>query len=81
MNKLTRRRMFRLCMAAPLAVRQSFGSSRRPSNKAIDWSRLVVSATIERKPDPATLGGWGYAIALFLYGTYLIYQRTGDQPC
>lgn len=41
-----------------------------------DWSRSVVDSTMARS-SPTSLG-LGYAHALFLYGTYLVYQRTQD---
>lgn len=49
------------------------------SRSELDWSRAVVDTTMQRYPDPAKLGKWGYAVAFFLYGTYLTYQRTRDQ--
>jgi unsaturated rhamnogalacturonyl hydrolase len=74
MTGLTRRQMMRLVAAAPLATRLALAA---PTDTT-DWSCLVIAATMEHKPDPATLGGWGYAISLFLYGMYLTYKRTGD---
>lgn len=41
-----------------------------------DWSTAVVDSTMKRFPDPTKLGGWGYQVGLFLYGTDLVYQRT-----
>ncbi|MFD0447858.1 glycoside hydrolase family 88 protein [Streptomyces indonesiensis] len=43
-----------------------------------DWSRAVVDSTIARKPDPTTLGGWGYTQGLFLLGAYRVYQRVKE---
>lgn len=45
---------------------------------APDWSRAVVESTMRRYPTPAELGSWGYAKALFLFGEYLVWKRTGD---
>jgi unsaturated rhamnogalacturonyl hydrolase len=42
-----------------------------------DWSLAMVESTMARFT-PATIGGWSYPIALYLYGQYLLYQRTGD---
>jgi unsaturated rhamnogalacturonyl hydrolase len=42
-----------------------------------DWSVAVVESTM-RRTTPARLGGWGYTQGLYLYGQYLVYQRTGD---
>jgi unsaturated rhamnogalacturonyl hydrolase len=33
---------------------------------------------MKRYPNPADLGSWGYAKALFLFGEYLVWKRTGD---
>jgi len=41
-----------------------------------DWSTAVVDSTIARRP--ATSLGLGYTDALFLHGTYLVYQRTRE---
>jgi rhamnogalacturonyl hydrolase YesR len=40
-----------------------------------DWSTAVVDSTMTRFT-PGTLGGWGYTRGLYLYGQYLVYQRT-----
>src|SRR5262249_12916418 len=37
-----------------------------------------VESTMKRYPDPASLGSWGYAKSLFLFGEYLVWKRTGD---
>ena len=34
---------------------------------------------MKRTPDPATLGRWQYPQALYLWGTYQLWQRTKDQ--
>jgi unsaturated rhamnogalacturonyl hydrolase len=44
----------------------------------VDWSRAVVDSTMKRYPNPSDLGSWGYAKALFLFGEYLVWKRTGD---
>jgi unsaturated rhamnogalacturonyl hydrolase len=44
-----------------------------------DWSRLMVDTTMRRTPDPKNLGGWGYAVSLYLYGQFLVYKRTGEK--
>src|SRR5260370_22559295 len=41
----------------------------------VDWSKAVVEATMKLNPD---LGSWGYAKALYLFGQYLVWKRTGD---
>jgi unsaturated rhamnogalacturonyl hydrolase len=46
--------------------------------QAGDWSKAVVDSTMKRYPNPADLGTWGYAKALYLFGEYLVWKRTGD---
>jgi unsaturated rhamnogalacturonyl hydrolase len=46
---------------------------------SLDWSQGVIATTMHRKPDPRDLGGWGYAVSLYLYGQYLFYLRTRDK--
>jgi unsaturated rhamnogalacturonyl hydrolase len=42
-----------------------------------DWSVAMVESTMTRFT-PTTIGGWSYPIGLYLYGEYLVYQRTHD---
>jgi hypothetical protein len=42
-----------------------------------DWSVAMVESTITRFT-PGTSGGWSYQVGLYLYGQYLVYQRTHD---
>src|SRR5947199_107319 len=44
---------------------------------APDWSVSVVKSTTGTTT-PSTIGGWSYPVALYLYGQYLVYQRTHD---
>jgi unsaturated rhamnogalacturonyl hydrolase len=44
---------------------------------ANDWSVAMVESTMARFT-PSTIGGWSYPIGLYLYGQYLVYQRTHD---
>jgi len=79
-NFINRRDVLRMLAAVPLAGSALCHASQQPQAAAgTDWSKAVVDATMKRIPDPSKLGGWGYAISLFLYGTYLLYKRTGDQ--
>jgi len=79
MTQYSRRDAVRLLALTPLlsAVRSPLAFSQAPA--ATDWSQAVIAANTDRTPDPAKLGGWGYAISLYLYGTYLVYKRTGDR--
>jgi unsaturated rhamnogalacturonyl hydrolase len=47
------------------------------TNTPVDWSVAVVDSTMTRYT-PATVGDWVYTRALYLYGQYLVYERTHD---
>ncbi|HEY4381874.1 MAG TPA: glycoside hydrolase family 88 protein [Acidobacteriaceae bacterium] len=85
MNRLTRRNIVKLCIALPLSPRIATAGSWFRNEKptategSFDWSKGVVANAMRRQPDPAKLGRWGYAIALYLYGQYLVYLRTSDK--
>jgi unsaturated rhamnogalacturonyl hydrolase len=49
-----------------------------PSPSSTDWSRKVVDSTLARYPSANDIGGWSYPVALYLYGQYLVYKRTGN---
>ncbi|MEW2084014.1 glycoside hydrolase family 88 protein [Streptomyces sp. NPDC005283] len=44
---------------------------------ATDWSVAMVESTMARY-SPSAVGGWSYPVGLYLYGQYLVYQRTHD---
>jgi len=46
--------------------------------RRVDWSKELVESTMKRYPTAKDLGSWGYAKSLFLYGEYLVWQRTKD---
>src|SRR6266542_5570396 len=48
------------------------------SNEANDWSKAMVESTMKRYPTATDLGSWGYAKSLYLWGQYLVWQRTRD---
>jgi unsaturated rhamnogalacturonyl hydrolase len=90
MNSIkTRREIFPLLAAAPLlagglmrsaAAEAPFAQTAMPSTQAVtDWSKALCDATMQRTADPTKLGGWGYAISLYLYGQFLVYKRTGEK--
>lgn len=62
----------------PASFSSSIASPLGASPSQFDWSRALIATTMQRYPDPASLGKWGYAVAFFLYGVYLVYQRTHD---
>jgi unsaturated rhamnogalacturonyl hydrolase len=43
-----------------------------------DWGVAMVESTMARYT-PDTIGGWSYPVALYMYGQYEIYLRTGDR--
>jgi unsaturated rhamnogalacturonyl hydrolase len=88
MKNFTRRYAIHLLTRAPLASsvilsgslgRAMMALPTQQLENSVDWSKGVVDTTMSRFPDPKTLGGWGYAISLYLYGQYLVYKRTGEQ--
>lgn len=42
-----------------------------------DWSVAMVESTMARY-SPSSIGGWSYPVGLYLYGQYLVHQRTHD---
>ena len=60
---------------APAAIAAVRSDAATAVKAPTDWSTAVVDSEMARK-SPSTLGGWGYTEGLFLYGTYLVYQRT-----
>ncbi len=48
-----------------------------PEPPTRDWSDEMIRSTMQRYT-PSTIGGWSYPIALYLYGQYHVYLRTGD---
>lgn len=67
-----------ICTAlAPPNDATAAGSSMR-AERATDWSVAVVDSTLAHYT-PDTIGGWSYPVGLYLYGQYLVYQRTHQQ--
>jgi len=62
-------------VTAPTAIAAVRTGAAAAPKAPVDWSTAVVDSEMARK-SPSTLGGWGYTQGLFLYGTYLVYQRT-----
>jgi unsaturated rhamnogalacturonyl hydrolase len=78
-----------LAVLSSQAIAQGANKENSPSSTAssgavgeaatkVDWSRALVESTMKRYPDPATLGRWQYPQALYLWGQYLLWQRTKD---
>lgn len=63
-------------LAAIAARAQAITPAQRAANLA--WSQRMVDSTMARYPDPAKLGPWGYQQGFYLYGQYLVYERTGN---
>ena len=49
----------------------------KPAAAATDWGKALVDSTMARFPDARSLP-WRYPRALFLYGQYQLYLRTGN---
>lgn len=83
MTLYTRRRAVQLlslfgagsAIGSSIALRAQSAQSKAP----VDSSLAIIDTMMSRTPDPVGLGGWGYAVSLFLYGTYLVYERTKEQ--
>src|SRR5215510_2247030 len=58
-----------------LALAKGTSTKNKPST---DWSRAMVESTMKRYPTAKDLGTWGYAKSLYLWGQYLVWQRTKD---
>jgi len=81
---LNRRDALKLCLSVPFLPRVAAAASWLPGSESkhtekVDWSQAVISNAMHQHPDPATLGKWGYQPALYLFGQYLVYKRTGDK--
>jgi unsaturated rhamnogalacturonyl hydrolase len=85
--KQTRRNVVRMLTLAPLfggallrdsLAEKALSAIYTDQSPDTDWSKAVVDSTIFRYPQPESLGGWGYAVSLYLYGQYLVYKRTGQ---
>ncbi len=82
MSHYTRRQTLRLLSTATFAAAvapRAFALPTPDTAAPTDWSQALVDASMAHIPEPPKLGGWGYAVSLFLYGTYLLYKRTGNQ--
>src|SRR6202000_3525566 len=82
MKDLTRREILPILAAIPFL--RSGNLSCLPASAAnsvapTDWSKVLVDSTLHRYPDAKNLGNWGYAVSLYLYGQYLLYQRTRNR--
>ncbi|MEV5710748.1 glycoside hydrolase family 88 protein [Actinoallomurus sp. NPDC052274] len=65
-------------LCAALTALTTSASAARPGHAAkaaTDWSVAVADSTIARNT-PGEIGGWSYPVGLYLYGQYLVYQRT-----
>jgi unsaturated rhamnogalacturonyl hydrolase len=62
--------------AVPAVAVSTSADASTTAAAATDWSRAMVDSTMARRS--ATSLTLAYDQALFLYGTYLVYQRTGD---
>jgi unsaturated rhamnogalacturonyl hydrolase len=67
--------MVATAVTAPAAIAAVRSGTAAAPKAPTDWSVAVADSEMARK-SPSTLGGWGYTQGLFLYGTYLVYQRT-----
>ena len=77
MKQLTRRGVLSALAVAPFYTHGLLrNAAALLQTEGEDWSLSLVDSTMRRIPDPRDLGGWGYAISLYLYGQFLVYNRT-----
>lgn len=75
----TSRRDFVRLGGAALAGGVALGTTGTASAKErTDWSVEVVESTM-RQYTPETLGSWGYTRGLYLWGQWLVFQRTKNK--
>lgn len=84
MSVQDRRKVLRLLTGAPLLVPCATAWKRILAQQTsvgekVDWSEAVIENMMANKPAPEMLGGWGYAVSLYLYGQYLFYKRHGNR--
>ena len=83
MNVFDRRAALKLLGAIPIFLHEGLWNSADAeplvNPGTVDWSQAVIENMMVLKPDPASLGIWGYAVSLYLYGQYLFYKRHGDR--
>lgn len=74
------RGLLALCLFLPLIAMSSvvFAAPRRAA-AATDLSRAVIRTVLQKYPQPEQFGPWGYQQGFYLYGQYLVYQRTHDR--
>ncbi|MGW4214240.1 glycoside hydrolase family 88/105 protein [Lentzea sp. NPDC004789] len=61
-----------------LAGGLALGTGTASAKECADWSVEVVESTM-RQYTPETLGGWGYTRGLYLWGQWLVFQRTKNK--
>ena len=77
MHALSRREALRMIGSASLLASTAIATpSFATRSVATDWSEAIIASTTARIPDPTKLGNWGYAVALYLYGMYLVAKRA-----
>ena len=76
--KPTRRNILQWCAALPLFEATRSHALFGHQAPTVDWSVGLVETSMRRWTEPASVGRWGYQAALYLYGQYLVYQRTRD---
>lgn len=75
----TSRRDFVRLGGAALAGGSTLGATGTASAKErVDWSVEVVESTMKQFT-PETLGGWGYTRGLYLWGQWLVFERTRNK--
>jgi unsaturated rhamnogalacturonyl hydrolase len=79
MSEINRRDLLRMSLSLSVSARMAGANGLFSPKESFDWSLGVIATTMQRKAVPKDLGGWGYAVSLYLYGQYLFYLRTHDK--
>ena len=79
MAEFNRRDVLLMGLSLSLSTRMADARDLLFAKERFDWSEGVIATTMHRKPAPKDLGGWGYAVSLYLYGQYLFYLRTREK--
>lgn len=67
-----------IAVSAGAQINSADSPSRKTVQLPADISKAVVETTMKDHPSATELGNWGYTQALYLYGEYLVYERTHD---
>ena len=62
----------------PIAWAEDHSAAKAEAPLPADLSVAMVESTMRAYPQATSLGKWGYVQSLYLYGEFLVYERTHD---